>query len=235
MGAAAVAYGNRDICSAFVISQDVGVGIFAWMFGPYHILMPGAQVNGDHHGVDFFKPQDLAMHYIKHHEEDRCDGKKDNGWSHADRYDQDMVIGCGKMEKSVVNHDKNKRADMYDAWHYYRLHGKDVVLDRPGENEFIEALVVTDREGKMQRLVKERVELAKNEDGSYVVPAEGVTLIDESVYKLAEGEKVERHVIPRLMPLRGYSGTQHAKDNDVTKVWKPFTLNDCSPPGKKQH
>jgi hypothetical protein len=236
MGAAAAAYGNRDVCAAFTISQDVGVGIFAWMFSPYHILMPGAQVNGEHQGAEVFKPTDLAMHYIKHHEDDRCDGKHDNGWSHADRYNQDMVVGCGKIDKSVVNHNKNKRADMYDAWNYYRVHGQDISFGKPGENEYIESFVVVNKEGKMEHLVKESVQLTKKEDGSYEVPAEGVMLIDEvTVHKLGDGERIERRVIPRLMPLRGYRGTQHAKDNDVTKVWKPFTLDDCSPPGKKQH
>jgi hypothetical protein len=236
MKVSSAAYGNKDICNAFQISQDVGVGIYAWMHGVNHVVMPGANVNGEHIGANVFTPTDIAVHYVKHHEKDRCDGKTDNGWPIADRYNQEMVVGCGSVDKSVVGHDKKVRADMYDAWNYYRAQGKDVVLSTPGVNEFIETFVVLNKDGNVEHIVKERTELTKSEGSdTYVVPDDGVMLIDEiTTYKPKEGETVAMRVIPRIMPLRGYRDTQHAKDNDITKQWKPFTLQDCSPPGKKQ-
>jgi hypothetical protein len=140
------------------------------------------------------------------------------------------------VDKPVVGHDKKVRADMYDAWNYYRAQGKDIVLSTPGVNEFIETFVVLNKEGNVEHIVKERTELTKSEGSdTYVVPDDGVMLIDEiTMYKPKESETVAMRVIPRIMPLRGYRDTQHAKDNDITKQWKPFTLQDCSPPGKKQ-
>jgi hypothetical protein len=176
----------------------------------------------------------MAMHCVKHHKRDRCDDHGENGWPEKDRHNQRMATGCGDLGHPIKGHNPQVRADMYDAWEYYRDHGGPVLLNTVGENEFIESFVVVDKDGKVLHVLQESAVLEKSVNGeSYTVPPEGVTLIDESVYQLAEGERVERRVIPRLMPLRGYSGTQHAKDNDVTKVWKPFTLDDCSPPGAK--
>lgn len=235
MGAAAAAYGNRDTCKAFDISQDVGIGIFAWLFATNHIVMPGTNMNGDHKGIGEFKPTDIAIHYTKHHEEDRCDGKADNGWPHQDRYSQNMVVGCGDIGRPVHGHDKSKRADMYDAWEYFRLHGKDITVNKVGVNEFIESYVVVDADGKVQHVAQEKLTLEAGEGDTFKAPAEGLPLIDKVVHMLAPGEKIVRRVIPRLMPMRGYDTTNHSKENDITKKWKAFTLQDCNPPGIKQH
>ena len=236
MAVAAAAYGNRDVCRAFTISQDVGIGIFAWLFETNHIQMPGTNVNGDHLGVQAFTPLDIAVHYVKHMESDRCDGKADNGWSHLDRYNQEMVVGCGDIDRSVVGHDKLKRADMYDAWNYYRSNGQDIVLNKPGVNEFIESYVIVNTTTeKVNHIIAERYEIKQNSDGSYIIPTTGVELINSTIYQLKPDEVVARRVIPRLMPMRGYSTTNHSKVNDITKIWKPFTLQDCQPPGVKQH
>jgi hypothetical protein len=233
MGAASAAYGVKATCAAFDVTHDIGLGVLAWVLGAYHIHMPQTKTNPDHKGLGVYSPGDMAMHCVKHHKRDRCDDHGENGWPEEDKHNQRVVTGCGDLGHPIKGHDPLVRADMYDAWEYYRDHGVAVVLNQTGVNEFIETYVVVDKSGKLQLVVKEHVELTKDVDGSYEVPAEGVPLIDESLYKLADGERIERRVIPRLMPLRGYRGTQHAKDNDVTKVWKPFTLDDCSPPGKK--
>jgi len=236
MAVGAMAYGNRDVCSAFTISQDIGIGIFAWMYQANHIQMPGVEMNSEHHGADIFKPDQVAVHFVKHIETDRCDGRKDNNWPTKDRYNQDMVIGCGDIGKPIVGHDKAKRADMYDAWEYFKTHGKDIVLNTPGVNEFIEGLVVVNATGHTLHFLTERQPVALQPSqgpGEFQVPTQGVMLMDEvTMYTPAAGEKIVKKVIPRLMPMRGYRGTKHSKENDITKKWKVFGLKDCSPPGK---
>ena len=232
MAAGAAAYGNKDVCNAFIISQDVGIGIFAWMYSCLHVQMPGTNVNGEHKGVDVFTPSDMSVHFIKHGDKDRCDGATDNQWPHQDRYNQDMVIGCGDVDHSIVHHDPKDRADMYDAWNYYRHNGQDVTLNKVGTNEYIESFVVVDTDKRVVHVLEERATVEKNADGSYALP-EQVMLVDETPYKLGAGESIERRVIPRMMPLRGYRDTEHAKKYDITKEWKVFGPEDCNPKGKK--
>lgn len=232
MGASTAAYGIRDTCQAFDVTHDVGLGIFAWMHGAYHIQMPQTYSNGDHQGIGVFKPTDMAMHCVKHHERERCDGKADNGWPAADRYSQNIVIGCGDIGHPVHGHDQRKRADMYDAWEYYKVHGVDIVLNHAGTNEFIESCVVTGPDDVMKHVLQEGITVPQAPDGTYSTAGQ-VKLIDDSVYTLSSGEKIVSKVIPRMLPLRGYSTTKHSIENDITKAWKPFTLNDCSTPGTK--
>ena len=40
MKASFAAYGVRDTCRAFDVTHDVGFGVFAWMFGLYHVQIP---------------------------------------------------------------------------------------------------------------------------------------------------------------------------------------------------
>lgn len=233
MAVAAKAYGNRDVCKAFTISQDIGIGIVAWMFQLNHVQIPGANVNGEHQGYSVFKPHDMAVHFVKKTDTDRCDGQQDNKWPAKDRYDQDMVVGCGDVGRPIAGHNKALRADMYDAFEYYRANGTDVPL-REGENEFVDRPVIVDASGNTVHLLKENQNSVVETGDTYTSPPEGVVLIDEvTTYKLREGEKIVKKTIPRVLPLRGYRGTKHSQENDITKQWKVFGLQDCSPPGSR--
>jgi hypothetical protein len=39
------------------------------------------------------------------------------------------------------------------------------------------------------------------------------------------------NIMPVIRILNGYNTTAHSKEYDITKKWRKFTLNDCSPPG----
>ena len=246
MAAGTAAYAIKDTCKAFDVTHDIGLGVFAWMLGALHLQMPSTNSNGDHEGIGIFSPTDMAMHCVKHAEADRCDGRADNGWPRADRYKQSVVLGCGDMNHPVHGHDKKAIADMYDAWHYYRAHGKPVKIGQAGTNEFIESYVVVDANGvAIKQILKEKYKLNALDDGTFEPPASSadsavgdgqrgqVELVNGSTYMLAPGEKIVLRTTPRLMPLRGYSTTEHSRKHNVTRNWVPFTLQDCSPPGVK--
>jgi len=44
-------YALTETCSNFDVSQDVGVGIFAWIHSLYHIHIPGVEGNQGHEGM----------------------------------------------------------------------------------------------------------------------------------------------------------------------------------------
>jgi len=232
MAAASASYGLTDTCAAFDLSQDSGIGVYAWLFGLYHIEIPGFQINPEHKGIaKAFAPSLMVVHYVKHEpngrgdngdtEADRC-GKPDL-WPAEDRYNQQLVVGCGEVTKSSPHHDKDKLADMYDAWNYFKVHGTDIVLGKEGVNEFIKANVVVDAEGKLLYVIGKDSPLGTE-----------VSLIGGTTYKLAETEKIEQRIIPNLLHLRGYSETEHGKKNKIEEPggWQKFTMQDCSPPGK---
>jgi hypothetical protein len=228
MGVASAAYGLKDTCAGFDVTHDVGLGIFAWMFGPYHIKIPNTEPNGDHQGYKIFKPDQLAVHCIKHGNKDRCDGS--SGWPNSDRYVQSMVVGCGNLTHPVHTHDStHEYADMYDAWNYFKKHGKDVDFSSP-QNEFITSYVVVGSDQQTKRVLNEHVQLTANGDDTF--GASPYPLIDGTYYTLAEGEKVVQRTIPRMMRLKGYAETKHGKENDITKNWVPFGMKSCVPAGK---
>jgi hypothetical protein len=105
-------YALTETCSNFDVSQDVGVGIFAWIHSLYHIHIPGVEGNQGHEGMTVFRPKEMAVHYIKHTEKDDCEGKT---WPKEYKHDQQMVIGCGNVDKPGPLHNPADGADMYDA------------------------------------------------------------------------------------------------------------------------
>jgi hypothetical protein len=122
---------------------------------------------------------------------------------------------------------------MYDAWHFYKKNGLDIVLDTENINEYAKFFVVIDSADKVVHILTQSAKFEPAADGTFT--ASEVELIDGTRHVLSAGETLTQRVVPRLMPLSGYSTTQHSKDNDITQVWKPFTLADCQPPGEKDH
>jgi len=108
IGPAAAAYGVRDTCTAFDVTHDVGIGIFFWLYGLFHIQMPFTGINPSHKGVALLKPTDMAMHCIKHsNSEAEC-----SEWKGEDRYKQNKVVGCGDVGEPSPHHDRAAMADM---------------------------------------------------------------------------------------------------------------------------
>jgi hypothetical protein len=139
MRVSTASHGTRQTCLNFELSQDAGIGIFAWIHQLYHIKMPGVALNEHHKGVDVFKPHQMIVHGIKHGNKDDCEGHKE--WPKHLRYDQNMSIGCGKLDTPHPYHDPNKIADMYDAWNYFAKNGKNVEVGHNGVNDFVEVQV----------------------------------------------------------------------------------------------
>lgn len=126
LSVAAKDYGYRDECRAFDISQDVGLGILAWMYALHHIQIPGVEINPDHLGQKVLQPQQMLVHHVRHIGEDDCNG---DNWPVALKHDQLAATGCGRLDKAGPFHNKDHDIDMYDAWLYFATHGKDVVFN----------------------------------------------------------------------------------------------------------
>jgi hypothetical protein len=67
-------YGATETCSAFEVSQDVGLPILFWLYQLEHIHMPGVDINGQHRGEAVFRPDLMAVHDIKPSQDEDCDG-----------------------------------------------------------------------------------------------------------------------------------------------------------------
>jgi len=76
------------------------------------------------------------------------------------------------------------------------------------------------------------VHFVAHKNGTYSAPR--VVLINDTVHTLGAGETLTKRVVPRIIPLRGYNTTRHSQMYDITKVWKAFTKEDCSPPGERE-
>jgi hypothetical protein len=176
-------YGITDTCKAFAVSQDIGLGVFFWIHQLYHITMPGINQNVNHYGSSVFHPQQLAVHSIK---DDECGGEPKR-WSKKLRYDQEVVLGCGKVDFNLPGHNETEMASMYDAYNWYKAHGKDIATGVDQKYEHM------------------------------------------SFYNIQTGERTS---YPYMNQLQGYETTAHAKQYDVTKEWRAFTVEDCKIKGK---
>lgn len=74
------------------------------------------------------------MHGVRHTTKDDCDGKN---WPSELRFDQEMMIGCGKVGAPPPDHNTKDGMDMYDVWNYYEEKGSDVDVGKPGKNDWI--------------------------------------------------------------------------------------------------
>lgn len=60
------AYGVTKCCKAFDLSQDSGIGTFAWMYRLTHIYMPEIEINYHHSGYSVLSPALMAVHAVRH-------------------------------------------------------------------------------------------------------------------------------------------------------------------------
>lgn len=207
--AAVAGYGISDTCRNFDLMQDVGIEIFAWLMELYHVMIPKVEINGNHLGADVFHPRQMAVHGLKA-DHDKCDVGNENEWPAAARYNQGVATGCGDVSTTSPFHNAKKAANMYDAHQYFLEHGSDVELGIVGNNEFIEAHVVYEKESKgpIRQIAKFAVE-SEVKDNQW------------------NGEPVEKVVIPRVNAISGYSKSSHGQANDIKKQWKEYTMKDC--------
>lgn len=244
---AAASYGFRDTCRAFDLSQDAGIGILLWMYELYHIHMPRVDSNDDHQGIPALQPDLMSIHFIKHEEEhDHCeDGRH---WPDAMKHKQNIVIGCGDIDQSSPGHNGTKNwADMYDVWKHFQHSGKDVVLDAAGENEYDAVFVLVedipavksassgtgDQDMMMVKLrhVLSDPKPGSGEDISHYREGDMVHNLDGEEVVIKKHQRLEERIVPRLLKLTGYRKTKHHHEHNVNKLWTPFTLEDCDPPG----
>lgn len=211
-------HGLMDTCRNFDVTHDVGMEAYVWLFGLYHLWIPNIEINGNHKGSEIFQPTQMGVHALKH-DHDHCEGGSAEGtWPDKDRYDQNLVIGCGDIDHHGPFHDPKKQADMYDAWEYFRDHGKELEFGKAGELEWIKAKVTLEP----QTAENEKIRIKE------ILPND-VKLDADGKY---HGQEVHERVIPLLLYVGGYNETKHGKENDIINgKWKEFTLKDCSPPG----
>jgi hypothetical protein len=264
---ASASWGFMDTCRNFDVSQDVGGDIYFWLFGFYHIMIPGmllisvmfyllhffivffssvlsfdamlsfflifspvvpvfccccilsegVNINAQHKGQEIFAPDQMMMHCIKQ-DHDHCGEGHEKEWPDALRYSQKMIVGCGDVDHHGPFHHAKNQAGQYDAWEYYRDHGKELELGIPGKYEWF--------------TVNATVGLHSKNDTAAVIIKDIVPLQTPIENGMYNNEKVVEKVIPWLRYIEGYATTKHSRENDIIhKEWKPFTLNDCNPPG----
>jgi hypothetical protein len=88
-------YGLMQTCLAFDVSQDVGIGPYAWMMQLEHIHFPRININGAHQGMSQLHREYFVVHSIKHNGEDFCGSPEK--WPESMRYNQSIVVGCGDV------------------------------------------------------------------------------------------------------------------------------------------
>lgn len=213
-------------------TYDVALGVFAWMLEANHLVMPGVNVNRLQWGITAFKPTDMVVYHTIHADHERCDGGEDNKWLPKHRYAQNLVVGCGDLAQAAPRHSPIDRANMYDAWEYFRKQGREVMLEEAGTNGYIQAHVVLSKNHAVKYVLHEAD--AAWEKGFYewdTYFTNRVVLLDGTRYKLQPGEVVSVRVVPRLVPLRGYRNTEHSVKNENNEKWEAYTLQDCRSAG----
>lgn len=118
-------YGIRETCRIFDCSQDLGLGIFFWMHSFYHLYIPGVYTNPNKKGYAALKPDLMIIHAVKYLPEDGCDGRS---WSHAMRYNQHMMTGCGRIDNQSPAHDIHRSISMYDVWNWFAINGSAIPI-----------------------------------------------------------------------------------------------------------
>jgi hypothetical protein len=85
-------------CTGFDVSQDVGMGVYAWANGLSNIYIPGVEINPDHEGYKILRPGLLAVHSVSRNFECNNDS---GAFSDSLGYRQDPIIGCGSVDENV--------------------------------------------------------------------------------------------------------------------------------------
>jgi hypothetical protein len=203
-------YAITDTCKAFDMTHDAGIEIFFWIFSFYHIFLPQVNINNGHEGYKVFNPWQMIIHNVRHEKADGCRPDNEKLWPEKMRYNQKLAVGCGDIGTPGPFHHKEKLADMYDAYEYYRDFGKDSGFGLRGQFDWeltnVTMTVLPDGKKKIKDVL-ERGQLYRGTD------------------------PVETRLMPLLIQLKGYETTNHAKKHDVVKNWVPFTHLDCAIPG----
>eukprot|EP01034_Spumella_vulgaris_P033811 gene33811-41710_t len=124
-----------------------GLGPFAWLFGLYHMQWNAITVQSRNNRNNLNKDLQV-IHSFKHStRKDDCDNEKQ--WPDKDRYNQNMVIGCGTIDKPSPGHSPDGRdfdkpdgskgdemfADFYDGWNFYKEKGASIDIHGSGQWE----------------------------------------------------------------------------------------------------
>jgi hypothetical protein len=135
--ASVASYGVSAICEAFHVSQDVGLGVWAWQNQLVHVHMPRGTTPG-HAEFQNFRPQEMFVHAVRSYKVDKCDGERDDRWGHVPsvRYNQTIMTGCGALDQQVPTHDRMEHMNMYDAWNYYLANGTDIPFVKAFEGDW---------------------------------------------------------------------------------------------------
>jgi len=233
LGPAAAAYGIQTITKNFSTTYDFAVGVLAWMFGAYHMLIPAVNQNLLQRGVLALRPTDMMVYHVRHADGERCDDGPNHKWQPHQKYVQSVVIGCGDLSQAAPRHAPIDRANMYDAWDYFKKHGADIKLNHAGVNGYYDALVIVDKTNNTWRhLLYETTSWNSGLYEWHTYLTDYVFLLNGTRHKLIDADQLAMKVVPRLIPLRGYGETSHCAKNSVQhKDWKPFGIQDCSPSG----
>lgn len=223
-------HGIQSLTSNFNTTYDVAVGVLAWMLGANHMLMASVNDNPLHRGALGFKPADMLMLHVRRSPLERCDDGKDSKWQMSERFEQSVVIGCGDLARPAPRHLPIDGADMYDAWEYFKKHGKDIPLGQAGVNGFVESHVLVDAEHTVRHVLHATATgtWEANLHNWHTYFTGHVYLFNGTRHEISRGERLTTRVVPRLMPLTGYSGTTHSARYEATHEWLAYSLRDCS-------
>lgn len=238
MSAGAAAYAVREICRSFDAAPGMGVGVLAWMHSADHIHMPNVNWNHKSQGTWVLMPADMAVMYAVHSEREHCGepgAQEPIDWPDSARYNQSTVLGCGSVGTPAPGHSVADQASMYDVWEYFSANGLDTPVDEPGSTstEFTDYYVAM-KSGRITRILHEANTWVSSLHIAYRYVTGAAIDHAGAYYTLAEGEKIIKRRMPRMVPLRGYADTKHGKANNITNTWKAFTPQDCSPAGHKR-
>jgi len=242
-------YGFRDTCRAFDVSQDVGIGIVAWLMELYHIQIPNVQYGK-------IQPKNLAKHYARHMgPKDDCG---DESMFRHLRYKQDVVLGCGTLDQAIPGHNlKNPsiKMDHYDMWKYFKALGEPSDIGVEEVNEFLYSPIVVAADGHTLKYVlvnSTEIYIAAlqhfkthhsigniylNHANDSTTAKQGlrgtiVSVLEGHNYTMQEGESLTLRLMPRLMLLAGYQSTTHSRQYNLTQEWHTFNMSHCRMRGK---
>ena len=218
-------YGLSDTCKNFVVTHDVGMEVLAWLLQLYHISIPQVELNVGHHGSDIFKPDQMVVHALGHSTRDKCRSGDEKQWPSDIKYDQKVLIGCGDIDHPSPFHDSKQMADMYDAFRYFKEYGKSLDFGVPGINYFIKTSVIYKKDPTTKKKIIWKI--IDHTDKNYTLSVNGRARDPLS----SNMGLVEDAILPMLTFLDGYQNTEHSKVHNVTELWHPFTLLNCSEPG----
>lgn len=119
-------YGVSELCSVFTISQDVALGIVAWLTEMYRFRLSHVDEFVNEKSILDSYSTLMAIHHIKPVDLDDCDGLK---WSDSMKYNQSLIIGCGDIDKQPLFHNISQSWTMYDLWNFFKDNNHNILLN----------------------------------------------------------------------------------------------------------